>query len=64
MLSLPDAIVFVRSIYRNEIDKMMNRFRKLQPDFYQAYFAARMIIDRTGTHAKKPAAPGSTQPKP
>ena len=51
-LSLPDAITFVRSIYRNEIDKMMNRFKKSAPDFYQAYFAGRVIIDRT---ARTPA---------
>jgi hypothetical protein len=36
---------------------MMTRFRKSQPDFYQAYFAARVIIDRTGTHAGKPQTP-------
>lgn len=58
-MSLPDAITHVRKIYRNRIDKMMTKFKKSDPDFYAAYFAARIIIDRTGTHAspKKPATP-------
>jgi hypothetical protein len=55
-LSLPEAIVFVRGIYRNELDKMMTRFKKTQPDFYKAYFAARVVVHQAATHApaKKP----------
>lgn len=57
-LSLPDAITFVRGIYRNELDKMMSRFKKTQPEFYKAYFGARVIVDRAATHAAaKPATP-------
>lgn len=48
-LSLPEAITFVRGIYRNEIDKMMTRFKKKEPDFYKGYFAARVIVDRGGS---------------
>lgn len=66
-LSLPDAISFVRSIYRNEIDKMMTKFKKTAPDFHSGYFAARMIVNRG--HAPKPddststgATSGTTQP--
>ncbi len=50
-MTLPSAIVFVRGIYRNELDKMMSRFKKSSPDFYIAYFAARIIIDRRGGKA-------------
>ena len=50
-LSLPEAIAFVRGIYRNEIDKMMTRFKKAQPDFYKAYFAARVVVNVAATHA-------------
>ncbi len=50
-LSLPEAIVFVRGIYRNELDKMMTRFKKTEPEFYKAYFAARVIVDRAATHS-------------
>jgi hypothetical protein len=56
-LSLPEAVKFVRGIYRNELDKMMTRFKKTQPDFYKAYFAARVIVDRAATHAVKKDAP-------
>ena len=64
-LSLPDAIAFVRGIYRNELDKMMTRFKKSAPDFYAAYSAARSIVSRAATHAspKTPATPPSTPPK-
>ena len=62
-LSLPETITSVRGIFRNEIDKMMEKFRRTSPDFYKAYFAARVIIDRTGSHASKksssPAAPAT-----
>lgn len=34
-LELPEAIAFVRGIYRNELDKMMTRFRQTQPVFYK-----------------------------
>ncbi|HEX3818159.1 MAG TPA: hypothetical protein VHW03_07715 [Chthoniobacterales bacterium] len=62
-LSLPGAIAYVRGILRNEIDKMIIAFKASQPDFYAAYFAARVIIDRTGTHkGKKPVSP--TPPAP
>jgi hypothetical protein len=62
--SLPQAIAYVRGIFRNEIDKMIERFKKTSPDFYAAHFAARVIIDRTGTHAGKPSTPPPPQPKP
>ncbi len=51
-MSLAEAITFVRGIYRNELDKMMTRFRTTEPEFYKAYFAARVIVDRAATHAK------------
>lgn len=60
-MSIPAAIRFTRGIYRNELDKMMAKFKKTEPDFYGAYFNARIIIDRTGTHAaakKTPTPPG------
>jgi len=65
-MSLADGIVFVRAIYRNELDKLMEKFKKTQPDFYGAYFAARVIIDRTGTHAApaKPVTPPVVPPTP
>ena len=64
-LSLPDAIAFVRSIYRNELDKMMTRFRKTAPAFYAAYTVARTIVNHAATHASpKKAAPAGTSTPP
>jgi hypothetical protein len=57
--SLAQLIANVRSIFRNEIDKMVTKFRKTNTDFYNGYFAARVIVNLTGTHAppKKPTPP-------
>lgn len=56
-LSLPEAIASVRSIFRNELDKLMQAFKKPDPDFYKAYFAARIIVNRAATISKKPEPP-------
>ena len=55
--SLPGLIREVRSIFRNEIDKMVTRTKKSEPDFYNGYFAARAIVSQAGSRRKKPAAP-------
>jgi len=57
--SLSELIANVRSIFRNEIDKMMTPYKKSNPDFYNGYFAARVIVNRAATHAapKKPTTP-------
>jgi hypothetical protein len=41
----------VRSIFRNEIDKMMSFFESLNSDFYGGYFAARVIVNKAATIA-------------
>ena len=61
-LSLPDAITFVRGLYRNELDRMMTRFKTTNADFYASYFGARVIIDRAATHDPKPPVQDQTQP--
>jgi hypothetical protein len=60
-LSLPEAIGTVRSIFRNELDKMMTAFKRSNPDFYNGYFAARVIVNRaaTRTAAKKTEPPAA-----
>jgi len=67
-MSLPEAIRFVRSIFRKEIDKLMSAFKKPEPDFYIGYFAARIIIDRAATISPKeegaPAVPPAAPPAP
>ena len=54
--SLPALIADVRSIFRNELDKMMTIFKKTNSDFYAGSFAARIIVDKTGTQ-KAPTPP-------
>ena len=65
-LALPEAIAFVRGIYRNELDRLMTRFKKTQPDFFAAYTSARIIVDRAATRKPKPGTPpgGAATPPP
>ena len=40
----------------NEVDKMVTKFCKANPDFYNDYFATRVILNRAPSHAApKPA---------
>ena len=59
--SVGDLIRKTRSLFRNQIDKMVTPFRKADPEFYRGYFAARVIVDRTATHASTKAPPPPTQ---
>jgi hypothetical protein len=61
--SLPQLIANVRSIFRNEIDKMMTLYEKSNADFYNGPFAARVIVNRAALHgAPKPATPAPPKP--
>ncbi len=61
--SIPQLIADARSIFRNEIDKMATKFKKSNPYFFNGYFAARVIVNRAATQAKKkPATPAPTPP--
>ena len=42
---------------------MVTKFRKTNPDFYNGYFAARVIVNRAATHAApKPPSPHEAPP--
>jgi hypothetical protein len=62
--SLPQLIANVRSIFRNEIDKMMTPFKKSNSDFYNGYFAARVIVNRAATHSPPKTRAPSASPVP
>lgn len=62
-LSLPEAIRSVRSIFRNELDKLMTQFKKPNPDFYNGYFTARIIVNRAATQPANAPGP-SPAPSP
>jgi hypothetical protein len=63
---LPQLIASVRSIFRNQIDKLMTPFKRTEPEFYAGYFAARIVIDRAATRpdALAPPAPTPGTPAP
>lgn len=63
-MTLPEVIRSARSIFRNQIDKLMTKFRKSNPEFYQGYFAARTIVDRRGGQSAPVPAAGPTPPTP
>jgi hypothetical protein len=52
-LSLPEAINTVRSIFRNELDKMMTAFKRPEPDLYKGYCVARVIVNHAATKQTK-----------
>lgn len=52
----------VTSLLRNNLDKEMLMFKKLNPDFYAGYVAARVIVDRGGRTAMPPAPAPPPQP--
>lgn len=62
--SIAELIRNTRSLFRNQLDKMMTPFRTSNPDFYSGYFAARVIVNRAATHAapKRPTPPAPTPP--
>lgn len=63
-LSLPEAIRSVRSILRNELDKLMTAFKKSEPDFHKGYVASRIIVNHAATIPKKPAPSPAPPPPP
>lgn len=63
-LSLPQAISSVRSIFRNEIDKLMTAFKKPEPDFYNGYVASRIIVNHAATIPPKKPEPPTPTPTP
>jgi hypothetical protein len=55
--SLPELIREASEILRERIDRMVNLFRRSDPDFVAGYRGARVIVDRAASHAPKPTAP-------
>jgi hypothetical protein len=49
--TLPGLIRDASVMLRQEIDRLVNLFGRSHPNFVTGYRAARVIIDRTATHA-------------
>ena len=62
--SFPQRIAKVRSIFRNEIDKMVTKKKRANPGFYAGYFNARIIVNRAATIPKPPKPPTPPKPNP
>lgn len=63
--SLPILIRDLSGMLRNEMDKMVNLFRRSQPEFVAGYRAARVIVDRAASHkTTKTAGSSPTAPSP
>lgn len=60
--SVANLVRTTRSLFRNQLDKLITPFRKSNPEFYNGYFAARVIVKRAATQAATP--PPSTPPPP
>ena len=52
--SLAEQIREANDILRNQLDRMVNLFRRSHPDFVAAYRGARVIVDRPATHKSAP----------
>jgi DNA repair exonuclease SbcCD ATPase subunit len=48
---LPELLRNVNDILRNQIDRLVNLFRRSNPQFVRGYRSARVVIDRPGSHA-------------
>lgn len=59
--SLPSLIRDTSGILRNEIDRLVNLFRRTNPDFVAGYRTARAIVDRAASH--KGTTPSGTPPQ-
>ena len=50
--SLTDDFSAATYLLENRIDKLMNGFKKKEPEFFNSYQAARNIWDKGGSHTK------------
>jgi hypothetical protein len=51
--SLDGEIVSTRRVLESKIDKLATKFKLSQPDFFNEYMAARVIVDQPGGHKPK-----------
>jgi hypothetical protein len=62
--SIASLVQSARSLFRNQIDKLMTPFRRSNPEFYAGYFTARAVVNRAATHKTAPAIAPATPPGP
>lgn len=62
--SVATLVQSARSLFRNQIDKLMTPFRRTNAEFYAGYLAARVIVDRGATQAGSKRTPAGPSPAP
>jgi hypothetical protein len=61
---IPALIRQISDVLRNEIDPMVNLFRRSDGKFVKTYRTARVIVDRAASHASPPPPKPPTPPTP
>lgn len=59
--SLSTLVRGTSSLLRDQIDRLVNLFKRTDPEFVAGYRSARVVVDRVAGHAARPEA---TQPSP
>ncbi len=59
---MPVAFRQVDSLLRHQIDPLVAKLASTQPNFYARYQAARIVVDRPGSHPPSAAAPAPAAP--
>jgi len=60
---LPSLIRETSVLLRNQIDRLVNLFRRSNSEFVAGYRSARVIIDRKATHPATKTAGSAAPPK-
>lgn len=58
--TLPALVREAGNILRDQIDRLVNLFRRTNPEFVAGYRSARVVVDRVAGHATKTATPTTT----
>lgn len=62
--TLPTLVREASSILRDQIDRLVNLFRRSNPEFVSGYRSARVVVDRVATNARRSATSGPTTAPP
>ncbi len=62
--TLPTLVRETNNILRDQIDKLVNLFRRTNPEFVAGYRSARVVVDRAASHAKPKAVDSQPPPAP
>jgi hypothetical protein len=55
--TLPLAIAANQKLLKTQLDKLLTKFKKTNPEFYAGYLAARVVVNRRSHHQPKQPSP-------